>query len=120
MHCGSGANQQSTGRSTAPPFVRMFAPLTSALIEDAGIVRGQSVLDIAGDPGEPSLTIAETVGPAGFVTCTDAVAEMVAAARSEADRRALKNIEFRRCIGDSLPFPSNSFDAVVSRLGAMF
>jgi ubiquinone/menaquinone biosynthesis C-methylase UbiE len=42
-----------------------------------------SVLDVAGGPGEPSLTMAETVGPMGSVMCTDAVAEMVEAARGE-------------------------------------
>jgi len=36
----------------------MFAPLTQALIDEAGIVAGQSVLDVAGGPGEPSLAIA--------------------------------------------------------------
>jgi SAM-dependent methyltransferase len=98
----------------------MFAPLTRALIEDARIVQGQRVLDVAGGAGEPSLTIAATVGPAGSVTCTDAVEEMVTAARAEADRRALRNLEFHRCTADLLPFPDNSFDAVVCRLGAMF
>ena len=98
----------------------MFAPLTRALIEHAGIREGHSVLDVAGGPGEPSLTIAEVVGPNGSVTCTDAVPEMVEAARSEANRRGLTNVEFRQCTADSLPFPGNSFDAVVSRLGAMF
>ena len=98
----------------------MFAPLTRALIEHAGIHEGQSVLDVAGGPGEPSLTIAETVGSSGSVTCTDAVPEMVDAARSEANRRGISNIQFRQCTADSLPFPDNSFDAVVSRLGVMF
>ena len=98
----------------------MFAPLTEALIRDAGIGAGQTVLDVAGGAGEPSLTIAERVGPKGAVTCTDAVAEMVAAAESEAQRRGLTNITFRQCVADSLPFDSNSFDAVVSRLGVMF
>src|SRR5258708_17344474 len=97
----------------------MFAPLTRALIEDAGIVQGQSVLDVAGGQGEPSLTIAETVGMTGFVTSTDAVAEMVDGARSEAARRRLKNIDFRQCSAGSLPFPNDLFDAVVSRLGVM-
>jgi ubiquinone/menaquinone biosynthesis C-methylase UbiE len=98
----------------------MFQPVTQALIDDAGIVEGQSVLDVAGGSGEPSLTIAERVGPNGSVTFTDAVAEMVAAAQSEALKRGLKNVAFRQCGADSLPFKNNFFDAVVCRLGAMF
>jgi len=114
-------------RSSAPYWERhastfrvMFAPVTHALIKDAGIVKGQLVLDVAGGAGEPSLTIAETVGPTGSVIFTDAVAEMVAAAQSEAQQRGVTNIDFRQCSGDSLPFESASFDAVVCRLGAMF
>jgi len=98
----------------------MFAPLTQALIEHAGIHEGQSVLDVAGGPGEPSLTIAGVVGPTGSVTCTDAVPEMVETAQSEARRRGVENIQFQVCSADSLPFPNDSFDAVVSRLGVMF
>lgn len=98
----------------------MFAPLTTAMIEAAGITAGQKILDVAGGPGEPSLTIAETVGPTGSVMCTDAVAEMVAAAEAEAKSRGLTNVEFRQCVAESLPFEADSFDAVVSRLGAMF
>lgn len=98
----------------------MFAPLTQALIDDAEIIEGDSVLDVAGGSGEPSLTIAAKVGPTGLVTYTDAVAEMVAAAKSEAQRRGLENIVFQQCTADSLPFESESFDAVVCRLGAMF
>ena len=97
----------------------MFAPLTQALLEEAEIREGQPVLDVAGGPGEPSLTIAETVGPTGLVTCTDAVAEMVETARAEAQRRGIENVRFQQCSADDLPFPDNSFDAVVSRLGVM-
>ncbi len=60
----------------------IFAPVTRAFIENTGIVSGQSVLDVAGGPGEPSLTIAERVGPAGSVMCTDAVTEMVGGCRT--------------------------------------
>lgn len=97
----------------------MFAPLTSALIEDAGVAAGQSVLDVAGGPGEPSLTIADVVGHTGAVTCTDAVAAMVFAAEKEARERGLTNIRFQQCTADALPFEDNSFDVVLSRLGVM-
>src|SRR5919202_305663 len=93
----------------------MFAPLTRALIEEAVIRQGQKVLDVAGGPGEPSLTIAETVGPSGSVTCTDAVAEMVEAAEGEARRRGLTNVAFRQCVPGQLPFDADSFDAAVCR-----
>jgi len=98
----------------------MFSPLTEALIQDAGIAPGQSVLDVAAGAGEPSLTIAGKVGPSGSVMCTDAVAEMVEKAKAEAAKRQLTNVKFRQCTADSLPFPDNSFDTLVSRLGAMF
>jgi len=99
---------------------QMFAPVTEALIREAGIGEGDSILDVAGGAGEPSLTIAERVGPTGSVTCTDAVAEMVEAARAEGSRRGLTNVEFRQCTAESLPFADESFDVVLSRLGAMF
>lgn len=98
----------------------MFGPVTQALIGDAGIKKGDAVLDVAGGPGEPSLTIAETVGPTGSVTCTDVIAEMVSAAQTEAQRRGVRNVKFEQCSADSLPFEGRMFDAVVSRLGAMF
>jgi len=98
----------------------MFGPVTQALIEDAGIIEGDAVLDVAGGVGEPSLTIAGIVAPTGVVACTDAAPEMVAAAASEGQRRGLTNVLFRRCEADSLPFEDNSFDSVICRLGAMF
>lgn len=98
----------------------MFAPLTRALIEQAGIVEGQSVLDVAGGAGEPSLTIAETVGPQGSVMCTDPIAEMVAAAAADARDRGLTNVQFRECTAGALPFADDVFDVTVSRLGVMF
>lgn len=97
----------------------MFTPLTEALVEAAGIHEGQHVLDVAGGPGEPSLTIAGIVGPTGSITHTDAVPEMVETARREAERRGLTNIQFRESKAESLPFPDNSFDVAVCRLGVM-
>lgn len=99
---------------------QMYAPLSRALIEDAHIGPGQAVLDVGGGSGEPSLTIAPVVTERGSVTYTDPAAGMVKAARDEAERRGVTNIQFYQCPADQLPFGDNSFDAAVSRLSAMF
>jgi ubiquinone/menaquinone biosynthesis C-methylase UbiE len=98
----------------------MFAPVTQALIDEAGITRGSRVLDIATGPGEPALTIAALVGDEGRVVGTDAVAEMVEAARRESRRQKLRNVNFEVAFAESQPFPVESFDSVVSRFGVMF
>jgi ubiquinone/menaquinone biosynthesis C-methylase UbiE len=98
----------------------MFAPVTAALMEAAGISRGNAVLDVAMGPGEPALTIAEVVGPQGKVVGTDAIPEMVEAASREGRRRELKNALFEVAAAESLPFATDSFDAVVCRFGVMF
>jgi ubiquinone/menaquinone biosynthesis C-methylase UbiE len=98
----------------------MFAPLSSALIEAAQIAAGQSVLDVGGGSGEPSLTIASVVGNCGSVTYTDPAAGMVRSSRDEAARRGFTNISFHQCPVEHLPFADSSFDAAVGRLSAMF
>jgi SAM-dependent methyltransferase len=99
---------------------KMYAPLTRALIEEAQILADQSVLDIGGGAGEPSLSIARVVGPSGQVTFTDPTAGMVKASRDESERRGLTNIQFHQCAAEDLPFANNSFDVAVGRLSAMF
>ena len=101
-------------------ITEMFAPLTSALVEEAQIGIGQKVLDIGGGSGEPSLTIARIVGPTGSVMYTDPVAGMLESAQAEAGRRGLMNIHFKRCSADDLPFADCTFDVAIGRLSAMF
>src|SRR6267143_6900758 len=86
---------------------KMFAPLTRALIEHAHIGPGQSVLDVGGGSGEPSLTIAPIVGPSGHVTYTDPATGMVKAAQNESLKRRLTNIQFHQCAAEQLPFSDN-------------
>ena len=98
----------------------MFAPLTRALVASAEIQPGQSILDIGGGSGEPSLTLSAMVGESGRVAYTDPAAGMVQTARNEAERRGLSNITFHQSPAERLSFPDNEFDTVVGRLSAMF
>jgi ubiquinone/menaquinone biosynthesis C-methylase UbiE len=98
----------------------MFSPVTQALVEDGLIGSGHAVLDIATGPGEPALSIAASVGPTGKVFGVDPVPEMVAAARRAADRLGFRNTQFDVALADHLPFPADTFDAVISRFGVMF
>lgn len=100
----------------------MFAPVTQALIQDgaAGQVARKTILDVATGPGEPALTLARLAGPTGSVFGVDPVPAMVEAARREAAKRQLTNVQFQVAFADSLPFPTNTCDVVLSRFGVMF
>src|SRR5437867_4527781 len=97
-----------------------FAPVRQALVEDGLVSGGQAVLDIATGPGEPALTIAALVGPEGKVFGIDPAPEMVEAARRAANHLGFRNAQFDVASADRLPFPADTFDAVVSRFGVMF
>src|SRR5258706_7479224 len=99
---------------------QMFAPVTQALLEDARITRGHTVLDIATGPGEPALTLAARVGPEGKVFGIDPASEMLDAARRATVNLGIGNAEFKVASADPLPFAADTFDAVVSRFGVMF
>lgn len=124
----SPANGESVRWSNAAPFwekrrgtiERLFRPVSEALIEDAEVVTGMSVLDIATGHGEPALRIAELLGSNGEVVGVDPLDGMIDAARGEAARRSLGNARFEVAAADRLPFSDNRFDAIVCRFGVMF
>src|SRR5580693_3201734 len=100
-------------RSSAPYWEKhreiirqMFAPVTQALIDDARIATGDAVLDVATGPGEPALTIAALVGPAGKVYGVDPVREMVEAGRRAAENLGISNATFEVAPADRLPVPN--------------
>ncbi len=98
---------------------RMFAPVTNALVEAAGVGAGMTVLDVATGPGQPALKLAQIVGAAGRVVGADVVPAMIEAARREAERTRVANLSFEIASAQELPFDDASFDAVVCRFGVM-
>lgn len=98
----------------------MFEPVTQALVEDAQIGNGSTVLDVATGPGEPALSLAALVGAEGKVFGTDPIPGMIEAARRTAKSLGLRNVQFEVASADHLSFAADTFDAVMCRFGAMF
>lgn len=94
--------------------------ISERLVELAGVRAGSRVLDVAAGCGEPALTAARLVGPAGSVVATDISAEMLAFGRERAAAAGLNNLEFVESDAAGLEFPPESFDAAVSRWGIIF
>ncbi len=69
------------------------------------------------EPGDPALTLAGLVGPAGHVTGVDLAEKMVTAARRAAESRDVPNVTFREMGGSELDFLGQSFDAVACAFG---
>lgn len=94
--------------------------ISRRLVELAGVVPGDLVLDVAAGNGEPALTAARLTGPAGRVFATDISGEMLGFARQRAAAAGLDNVDFIQSDAASLDFPDDSIDAAVSRWGIIF
>ena len=75
---------------------------------------GEAVLDVGCGAGVDSLVAAHLVGPAGRVIGVDVTAEMIAKARSNLEQLDLPQVSFQVGEAESLPFPDNNFDLVIS------
>jgi len=98
----------------------MFAPITEALVREAGVRVADTVLDVATGAGDPALSVAEMVGPSGKVIGIDPVPGMIEGARRAAAGLVLQNTQFEITSADALPFPTDTFDAEICRFGVMF
>ena len=119
--------EEWTEDATVAAWRKWQAPLsaftrgaTEAVLEAAQLRPGMRVLDLASGVGDPSLFVAEAVGPSGHVVATDLGPGMIGLAEELARTRGLRNIEFRVANVESLPFPDESFDVITCRFGVMF
>lgn len=93
----------------------LFGHWASRVVDAAHIQPGQRVLDVACGTGVLAREAASRVGSAGHVAGIDPSLGMVSVARQLAP-----TIEWQEGIAESLPFPDQSFEAVVSQFGLMF
>ena len=75
---------------------------------------GERVLDLGSGAGTDSLIAAQMVGEKGHVTGIDMTPQMLAKARAAAAEMGASNVEFVESEAESLPFPDESFDVVIS------
>ena len=85
-----------------------------ALMAAAGVQPGQRVLDVGCGTGYFARLLAQAVGPEGLVVGIDPSPEMIAYATGKAGRAG--NCQFQVGTAESLDFPAEHFDVVVSSL----
>jgi SAM-dependent methyltransferase len=105
--------------SGAAMRARSLGPATELMLDLAQMQAGDRVLDVAAGTGETSILAARRVGPTGQVLATDISASMLEVAAQDAQKAGLSNIETRTLDAQSMDLPSESFDAVISRMGIM-
>jgi SAM-dependent methyltransferase len=106
--------------AAARAYEKVFVPAlvgqwTSHVLDIAQVKPANHVLDVACGTGVLARAAASRVGPQGFVAGVDANAGMLAVAAEVAP-----TIEWRKAPAEALPYPDQSFDAVVSQFGLMF
>ena len=91
-------------------------PLGPRLVEACGIGLGMKVLDVAAGTGNASLPAAQA---GADVTASDLTPELLEAGRRRAQAAGLE-LEWVEADAESLPFEDESYDLVMSSIGAMF
>lgn len=109
------ASQKASKSARSRGNLQSLLPAHEALLEELNPKEGMKVLDIGSGNGETVLTIAEKVKPTGKSVGVDFSPEGIALARERAKGRRLESVtEFHQANAIELPFPDNTFDAVIS------
>ena len=93
-----------------------LTPLGPRLVDAAGIGPGQRVLDVAAGTGNASIPAALA---GAHVTASDLTPELLDAGRRRAEAAGAE-LEWVEADAERLPFGDESFDVVMSSIGAMF
>jgi ubiquinone/menaquinone biosynthesis C-methylase UbiE len=95
-----------------PALFAQWAPRVAAAAE---LQDGERVLDVACGTGVLAREARRRTGARGYVAGLDPAPGMLAVAEALAP-----SVQWRRGLAESLPFPDETFDAVVSQFGLMF
>ncbi len=98
---------------------RLMAPIAEAVIQAAGLVNGDAVLDVGCGAGATTLAAAWRTGPSGRAVGVDISGALVELARRRAGEDGVEGVEFLLADAQTEAFDP-TFDAIVSRFGVMF
>src|SRR5215471_8190982 len=103
------------------PALKFFSQGAAALVDFAGLARGQKVLDVATGTGHAALYAGIKVGAEhGSVVGIDIAEEMVHLANSYTKTLARCNVRFELMDGEHTTFADDAFDAVLCSYGIFF
>jgi ubiquinone/menaquinone biosynthesis C-methylase UbiE len=94
-------------------------PVSTWMIDHAGLQPGQRVLELAAGPGETGLLAAELITPGGVLVSSDGSESMLELARARAAELGIGNVEFKRLELEWIDLPTASVDVVMIRWGVM-
>ena len=103
-----------------PALEQWLGPATELMLDQARIVPGARVLDLAAGAGGQTIAAARRVGPTGSVLATDISPAILDFAANEAREAGLANVEVREMDGENLDLEDGTFDAVISRVGLIY
>jgi SAM-dependent methyltransferase len=102
------------------PAVSFWDRFGRRTVDRLPLISGMTVLDVCCGMGASAIPAAERVGPAGRVIAVDLAEKLLNKGFQRATEQGLTNIEFRRADLESLPFPDQSFDAILCVFGIFF
>lgn len=114
------ASPASTVKTAADIYDKLFLdvlciPWAERVVKRARLAPGERVLDVACGTGAVASVALRETGSEGAVVGIDRSPEML-----EVARRKMPDVDWREGRAEALPFPDESFDAVLCQFGLMF
>jgi protein-L-isoaspartate O-methyltransferase len=97
----------------------LLAPCTERFFQEAGIGRGQRVLDVGSGVGDVAMLAAQFVGPSGEVVGVERDSRSIARAKARVAEAGLRNLSFTQCDVSEIA-SDKPFDAAVGRFILQF
>ncbi|MCA1706830.1 MAG: class I SAM-dependent methyltransferase [Actinobacteria bacterium] len=98
---------------------RLTRHVAEWLVENVQPQEGDTILDLAGGPGENGLLAAARVGPSGKIIETDFAPQMVDVAQRRAAELGVTNVETQVLDAENMDLGDDSVDGIICRWGFM-